>query len=390
MAEEPYRYPAPLWGLMVNDDNLGSLSIKCMGRRALTPTQQENTFWPTSQSEWHTLRLAIIQNSTVREVRFSNNIIETRTKEEDKLNQRLFFGGLKKNVYITKLHLYRCRLDHCMITQLNGFLKKSNTLLELHINRCSFDNDCEELFAHDESNTTIGDNAMSMIVESINENPTKILRNLDLYGNRGLRTATINSCAKLISDHSSNLHSIALDGSILDDDTVCILVNAIAQNKQSKLEHLNMTPIRTSLCQISNVGWGAFSKLLCDPSSINDTYNSNHILSSLGYTNQLFLECGCPPELLYYLDWNEMGIGKDLKILKTHFVDNFNLDYFKDVPLNVMPHFLSWLGNAPNLSMSSDGLYSFIQHIPGVVGKGTEEPPMFNHKLLWRADSVYD
>ena len=45
------------------------------------------------------------------------------------------------------------------------------------------------------------------------------------------------------------------------------------------LKHLVLTP---NSAGITNTGWAAFSRLLCDTSSINNTFRSNHTLEHIG------------------------------------------------------------------------------------------------------------
>ena len=58
---------------------------------------------------------------------------------------------------------------------------------------------------------------------------------------------------------------------------VATYVNALINNDTLKV--LRLCNSNT----ITAAGWGAFSTLLCDRSSVESTYLSNHTLSSLGY-----------------------------------------------------------------------------------------------------------
>jgi len=81
------------------------------------------------------------------------------------------------------------------------------------------------------------------------------------------------------NNNKCNLVSIDLARDYtLDDECAIILAEALKYN--TKLESLTF-PTRNAA--ITKQGWSAFSKALCDTSSINDIYCSNHTMKYLGH-----------------------------------------------------------------------------------------------------------
>ena len=90
------------------------------------------------------------------------------------------------------------------------------------------------------------------------------------------------------------------------------------------------------------VGWAAFSRLLCDPSSINNTYLSNHTLENLGgYYNQ----SGIPRNILEYLEWNrDQNHPAIRKILQNH--SDFDMEPFFQWKLKFLSLVVTWFAKA--------------------------------------------
>lgn len=78
--------------------------------------------------------------------------------------------------------------------------------------------------------------------------------------------------ASLLGYNNSNLVELDLSRTRIDDRCVTILANALRINKKITCLGLNGNP------EITEIGFGALSKALCDASSVNDTFLSNHTL----------------------------------------------------------------------------------------------------------------
>jgi hypothetical protein len=69
----------------------------------------------------------------------------------------------------------------------------------------------------------------------------------------------------------------------LGDEEATALADALKGNKS--LETLYLRYPEDEECEVTGAGWSTFSKLLCDTSTINNTYLSNHTLTYVGAPN---------------------------------------------------------------------------------------------------------
>ena len=83
--------------------------------------------------------------------------------------------------------------------------------------------------------------------------------------------------AALLRDPNDNLTCLALgNNNRIDDNCATILGNSLELN--SKLESLDLSRNEA----ITENGWDSFSKVLCNMSSVNATYLSNHTMDEFG------------------------------------------------------------------------------------------------------------
>lgn len=103
------------------------------------------------------------------------------------------------------------------------------------------------------------------------------LKQLYLSGNRAIRASGLRCLAGLFQAGSSCLETIYLTNMRIGDDGSEALAFGLTGN--TSLKHLVISP---SSAGITATGWSTFSKLLCDTSSLNNTYLSNHTLEHIG------------------------------------------------------------------------------------------------------------
>ncbi|EJK54167.1 hypothetical protein THAOC_26266 [Thalassiosira oceanica] len=117
---------------------------------------------------------------------------------------------------------------------------------------------------------------------------------------------------------------------------------------------------------ITEEGWNAFLSILCNPASINATYNSNHALRNLGYAD-------IPQGLKSLLRLNR-GQDKNLvaakKILQAH--RHLDMKPLFDRQLELMPYMVAWLDRFGEcrLDLKLSSLYEFARAMPMVVVEG--------------------
>ena len=123
----------------------------------------------------------------------------------------------------------------------------------------------------------------------------------------------------LLEMPDSKLEKLYLSGNNIGDEVARIFANALRGN--SKLKCLTVNN-----CRFTTEGWMHFSKLLCDTSSLNKTYLSNHTLRVLALSDHREL----PTDLVSLLNLNAISENKGqvamTKILQHH--SHFNMQPF--------------------------------------------------------------
>jgi len=122
---------------------------------------------------------------------------------------------------------------------------------------------------------------------------------------------------------------------------------------------------------ITAVGWQAFSKLLCDTTSVNATFLSNHTLLNVGNVG------GDENEIIGpLLDLNARNDKKEvatIKILQSH--NDFDMLPFFEWEFKVLPLVIGWLERASEYEMPEDfepnidkrklsTIYQFVRGMP--------------------------
>ena len=211
----------------------------------------------------------------------------------------------------------------------------------------------------------IGDESMKMIARGLSN--SKALRTLQLSGNdfgdNGVEAlvAVLKSSTKLEKLYISQNHSITIKGykaiAILlgiptlkelyaandntGDEVAEIFANALVNNRT--LKKLYIFTYYSSL--ISAAGWEAFTRLLCDTSSVNNTFTSNHSLLYLA--GPLALQPGTRALLELNKNANKEHVAM-IKILENH--TEFDIQPLLKWDLKVLPDLIGWFerGSALN------------------------------------------
>ena len=162
--------------------------------------------------------------------------------------------------------------------------------------------------------------------------------------------------ASLLKRDSSSLTKLCLRWSKINDDCVTPLVNGLRNN--TTLITLDLSH-NGGYHGITRTGWIRLLHLLCDATSINHTYHSNHTLQELGDLTWIHKNtCQWPLswviEYLHeYLDVNKKK-GRShknaarYKIWNRHFFERpgvFDLSPLLDMDVQVIPHVLAWIAN---------------------------------------------
>ena len=137
-----------------------------------------------------------------------------------------------------------------------------------------------------------------------------------LERNYSITAAGLRSLSPLLQSETQSLICLCLDGINFGDEGMIALAEGLTGNKS-----LKQLTFDTDAASITSVGWSAFSRLLCDTSTINNTFLSNHTLELIGISDYDSDLPGIPEDVKRYLKWNKEPWRREVarcKILYSH------------------------------------------------------------------------
>mmetsp|Transcript_26470 Transcript_26470/g.48708 ORF Transcript_26470/g.48708 Transcript_26470/m.48708 type:complete len:486 (+) Transcript_26470:181-1638(+) len=217
-----------------------------------------------------------------------------------------------------------------------------------------------ELHTLDLSNNDIDDEAVEALMSAL-ANGNK-LRKLILCNNF-IRARGWRAISTLLASPNCNLEQVFFTDNRINDEGAVIFASVLANNCKLKRLALSYN------AAITAEGWAAFSKLLCNTSSVNKTFLSNHTLQDMGGR-----DATVPPDVSSYLDLNTGTDKKQvaiIKILQNH--HHFNMQPLFEWDFKALPLVIGWFeraaacptdfnANIGNRKLSS--IYQFIRGIP--------------------------
>eukprot|EP00986_Skeletonema_menzelii_P006059 scaffold2288_cov131-Skeletonema_menzelii.AAC.5 len=193
---------------------------------------------------------------------------------------------------------------------------------------------------------------------------------LCLSYNRSITANGLVSLSSLFQAEHCSLCTLSLYGIRLNDDGAAVLSNGLIGNKSLKNLYIDH-----DISGITSRGWAAFSRLLCDTSSVNNTYLSNHTLARLATFNGF--HSSTPQDIVHYLQWNKSDnqAAAICKILDSHpDIDATPLLQWK---MKFLPLVVAWLEKVEGyLSTDSfqcrqiSAVYKFVRGMPQLVVDG--------------------
>ena len=233
---------------------------------------------------------------------------------------------------ITALSMY----PHLKHLDLDGnHLSKNGCAALATLVRCSA-TDLQRLFI---SRTDIGDDGIEALVPALAT--CSRLRRLLISDNPSITTRGWQRLATILEAPYTDLICLDVGQNNVDDEAVAAFASALTNNHTLQTLSMNNNP------SITAVGWEAFSRVLCDMSSINATFLSNHTLQSVGDIASL-----SNIVMQRFLDLNARDNKKEvvaIKILQCH--SDFDMLPFFEWEFKVLPLVLSWLERASSFTM---------------------------------------
>lgn len=213
------------------------------------------------------------------------------------------------------------------------------------------------------SHNNISDNGVNALMRALAHGKLRIL---ELSDNQSITVRGWQSIASLLGKGHSNLEELYLGNSI-DDEGALVFANAMVDNRRLKTLDVNCSSITAQ-------GWSAFSNVLCDTSSVNKTFLSNHTLQRIGRyrsTNLRWL----PQVVKSYLELNGSSEDKKKiamkKILQHH--SDFNMKPLFEWEFKALPLVIGWCERASACTTAFESkigrvklssIYQFVREMP--------------------------
>ncbi|EJK51032.1 hypothetical protein THAOC_29836 [Thalassiosira oceanica] len=296
-----------------------------------------------------------------------------------------------------KLNYLNLSTNSC--AALRGVFPRMATLREVVTRGNSLDDDCTRLLAQglsdckqiqlmDLSHNRISDNGLDVLVQSLptsvdalllSGNDITLVRHVLLLRFRVLSIVGNTLCpggtrviASSLANPECRLEDLHLYNCNIGDKGAATLADSLRNNQR-------LTYMSLENNNITDRGWNAFSSILCDASSINATYNSNHTLQSLGGYQ-------IPQDVKMMLRLNQEQDKSRVaanKILQSH--RHLDMRPLFGRGLGLLPYVVAWLDHfaksRPDLKLSS--IFEFVRAMPmkvtdGVVGTAKGEKRKLN------------
>ena len=214
-------------------------------------------------------------------------------------------------------------------------------------------------------NNEIGDEGIDTLVPALKK--CCRLHTLYMNDNASVTTKGWQALASVLEAPNSNhLTLLSIQRNNIDDQAATAFASTLVNNSTLR----NICLVESS---ITDEGWKAFSKLLCDTSSVNSTYLSNH---TLRYVANSFTDTSTSLKPLLTLNKLLRGDKKGIatiKILQHH--DDFDMMPFFEWEFKVLPLMIDWFERASSITMPEgfeskigprklSSIYQFVRGMP--------------------------
>ena len=204
------------------------------------------------------------------------------------------------------------------------------------------------------------------------------LKQLCLTGNASISSAGLRTVTSLLTTPTCNLEQLWLYHMNIGDEGASVLADGLAKNKS--LRKLWFNP---ATCGITSTGWNRFATLLCDATTINNTYLSNHTIELIGkhYTNYAPSDDQIPHGIRRHLRLhNHVQLTTKhiayCKIMKHH--EHMRMDPFFEWKLKFLPIMVTWFTNVRKLwdgpetqSRELSNIFQFVRGMPFYFGNNS-------------------
>jgi hypothetical protein len=180
------------------------------------------------------------------------------------------------------------------------------------------------------------------------------LRHVKLSLNENITDVGWVSFAAVLRNPNSALETLDLFDSYIEDRAVLSFAEALAGNNI----------LRELILDSSIINIPAFTRILCNNSSIMSTYQSNHTLERLSNEDVEGDQADVLVQLLLLNRYNNVTQAARLKIIKMHFNGReIKMQPFTEMELSLRPYAIAWMGR-------DNSLYQFLRAMPSLLRKG--------------------
>jgi len=227
-----------------------------------------------------------------------------------------------------------------------------------------FQNSVTQLQHLDLGDNELDDESITALVPALKN--CSQLHTLRLSRNESIASGGWKQLASTLEPPTSKLETLHLLGNAIDDDALVAFASSLVNN-------CTFTTFSVDNNESITRGGEAFSKLLCDTSSVNSTYKSNHTLRHMfnGRHDYPFQNLVRP-----LLNMNQIANKKEVamvKILKYH--DDFDMMPFFEWEFKILPLMINWFERAsaimPVVSFGQrvrrgklSSIYQFVRGMP--------------------------
>ena len=341
-------------------------------------------------------------------IRSLKSLIISGNRSIGPMGWQLIFNSLQRsNIRLKKLDVSHSLIGNEGIVVLGRLLSNMSTLKVLNMDSLtggwmgtnvsshdwvSFFNTLQdsnfELVKLHLSRNNIDDDGLRLLIRLVSRMST--LKHLSLSDNPSITPDGLEALSGYLRSPNFGLRELLIDENNHNDGTLSVLTSALIHNKTvvclrlgSPMEQDDDSDDEDDNELISERGWEAVSTLLCNKSSIQDTYNSNHALQNVG--DYFSDEIG--DKLWPHLELNENKDKAEVarqKILQTHFSssDASKLQELLDMELEMLPSAISWIGRSLPIGYWKGAqvsglstMYNLMRRLPDLFDSSPQKKP---------------
>ena len=250
------------------------------------------------------------------------------------------------NVYQENNNLVHLQIEHLLLQDVCGILATT-------LRRCTNLKTIKLLYC----DCGISDQYLLPIIEAMSEHYS--LEDITLSTNEIGRTGCT-ALSTLLGGPNCNVQFLSLHNNSIDSDCAISIAESLLTNRSLRKLILSGNPIPN----LNDGDLCAFSKVVCNTSSINQSYLSNHTLENVNFGNTALWE------QQQLIDWKRLNSLLELnkgtnkghvaikKILLHH--PDFDIEQFYqwdsegERSLKALPHLIDWFGRAKEAVLADD------------------------------------